>query len=49
MRDVLGWAGLLYLAGVAVLAVIGLGLLWGLRAIQRRLERVIELLEDQGK
>lgn len=49
MLDVLGWAGLVYLAGVGVLAVIGLGVLWALRAIEKRLERVIDLLErDRG-
>ena len=45
MLDVLGWAGALYLAGIAILAVIGGGLLWAARAIERRLERIIALLE----
>lgn len=49
MLDVLGWAGALYLAGIAVLAVIGGGLLWAARAIERRLDRVIELLEKGKK
>lgn len=47
--DVLGWAGLLYLAGIAVLAVIGGGLLWAARSIERRLDRIIDLLEHDHK
>jgi len=43
--DVLGWAGALYLVGLAGVGALLLGLLWAARAIERRLDRIIELLE----
>ena len=40
------WASALFLLGLAGFCVVGGGLLWAARAIERRLDRVIELLES---